>query len=1454
MPNDKNRIEYEHIPITGIKRHKEKLAVYNMSVEEDMTYTANGFVVHNCAALHGTVLEDMNAEFDEFQTFGPERRDDGVTPKLKFYGDKRTPPRHPRCRCSIASWRDAWRNGAIITPEKMAQEAREWAEKHGYPPKTFAIHDLGTAQARINDVKAYLQNTAPADMQAKILKAWLEELQGISKGASSAKGLKISASKLAANVSQVLDMVLLRDKADTYKLVSARELEALRDALAAIQVKSKDMVDLRQQFLDLFEQWIKETEEHILTQWDIMQYLAPDYAPSDWYHALAAKHNVAFFLEEGGKDVLTKATKEKVVKVMDESDDFMLKRIAFIWDDAVDGVKAGDYGEWDIEHKISTWKMRLEDLQDDPLMAGIKPKVEELVNNLEGLLEEVKQASLYEKMTAKELAEVMKAKGFPSAAQKYFTKEQKIEALKKGLDDPEVQEWVKEVKKKATEAVKASQAKAKARKKAAQEALTVKEIDPDAHVLASDIPGVYQALVDPKHLQTHTPPAKVVLKNTHGREINFTYKGDARLIYGGQSEKYILLDEYGNEWMFKVYGSGSGGWPGHAEVAANDIMDALGHASVDIRYVEFTLPSGEKKGGSVQRILPKAGDTEYMDPVLLTDAQRRQLQEFQIVDYLLMNLDCHHGNFAIMHDGSLMAWDKGQAFKHLDRVGDGSAYDPDTILSLREYNAYNQPYYVRLWQGFIRGDYDMDLHAIEPFLEKVENLPDSVFTEALKPYLDARFKGDPAGRQKAVETILARKNNIRAKVEEFYRQIAKEKGISFDGFPPKKAVAQTLADDAKAGLYRTVTKQFAEVVDKAEYQGVTYFVGGQAVENNSILVQQVWRKKPNGDLDRRLRLTLKIRNSDYEKNLTDLIRSKLGNSPVTAAGGPRQVDFDIQEGIYEKILGAVKTVDHHNKLGDYAYNQSKIQDMKVAKQKLLDLLAKTKDPEEKAMAQHYLDAIAKVETHMQTGDPYTDIWFKKYLYTPKPKDTPKPQVTAPGNLDITDVREGVTSRYYGYNTTHNGRSVLVLLDERQEFRYSGGGVQYRFRLNGKYDVEYTPNYAKTVQQVAGGDAEYVKASNTLRAKQGLLEVELPWNGTPEEIEEALNDIRRLGIEMHPVTQQDLELSYWRQFVGSVRESAINYDVKDSYEFSDSSLEDTRIKGLLKQLDADLKGITDPKEELDRLKKFVADAFGEDVVKKADWRPKFDPLVNDLDSGLYAGRAYWHRPDVTNDVLEQYTPDGLGLFASVGGGDDTVKFMLETSGYMHSTEERARLGMHVTSYSYGVPPQVRRAGGWSSDQDMNSGGAQYVFTRLGRRGAYSNIGPGSIVLNPRPLKRLSTMTYSTDVYGRPYIRRQARAFDPRTWQRVADYASNNETDIKDSVNLFVDFELYFAESAQGRKEIIDLFKKKGVKEIRGVPIEERVVDDSYLRSKGYYSMMDYYQEFFKKYRRQIFHVD
>jgi hypothetical protein len=205
-----------------------------------------------------------------------------------------------------------------------------------------------------------------------------------------------------------------------------------------------------------------------------------------------------------------------------------------------------------------------------------------------------------------------------------------------------------------------------------------------------------------------------------------------------------------------------------------------------------------------------------------------------------------------------------------------------------------------------------------------------------------------------------------------------------------------------------------------------------------------------------------------------------------------------------------------------------------------------------------------------------------------------------------------------------------------------------------------------------------------------------------------------------------------------------------------------------------------------------------------------PFFNSTNGWAKFGKRF----DMT---LDQFNKEFQGvtlqhsLYSGIKG---TAKRVLDGIVAMECTEEKLRKGL--------THPRRLNGGGMSPLADRKSGGADYHFARITRS---KNM--GHIVYNRRLLLELDSNSYETDKYG-------AQRGD--TAGRWTSYARNKTlSEMKRGINdtgnetnpfktvPFADYiEVIQVGNESDRLQTIDNFKKAGITELGGDPVEDRIV--------------------------------
>lgn len=320
-------------------------------------------------------------------------------------------------------------------------------------------------------------------------------------------------------------------------------------------------------------------------------------------------------------------------------------------------------------------------------------------------------------------------------------------------------------------------------------------------------------------------------------------------------------------------------------------------------------------------------------------------------------------------------------------------------------------------------------------------------------------------------------------------------------------------------------------------------------------------------------------------------------------------------------------------------------------------------------------------------------------------------------------------------------------------------------------------------------AEYIAYNSTengrIYSKQGLLRVQIDGDPTPEKINRALDHLRELGLDVRPATKEDIELMYLKKMAW--------------------------VHKLDEEVESLLAGLT-REEQLKALRRFWSERLGVDDVTKL---PGYNPMPTYFEASPVLGRRgeygwpRWYRFDLTPEDLEREMGDYYLVHKfTTGEPEDVLPIILEHNGYMISTEEKARVGVPIR--------------GMSPIDDMASGGAEFVFLRIKPESrAKSTV--YHLVFDKRLLLDMDVIAYDDDYYGRTtgdFIRTH-RMISIDKWKWAADRREYNEVIVKRNMPLLQYLEYVNAYNERHRERLIRIFKRYGIHEVRGRPIEEVV---------------------------------
>lgn len=186
-----------------------------------------------------------------------------------------------------------------------------------------------------------------------------------------------------------------------------------------------------------------------------------------------------------------------------------------------------------------------------------------------------------------------------------------------------------------------------------------------------------------------------------------------------------------------------------------------------------------------------------------------------------------------------------------------------------------------------------------------------------------------------------------------------------------------------------------------------------------------------------------------------------------------------------------------------------------------------------------------------------------------------------------------------------------------------------------------------------------------------------------------------------------------------------------------------------------------------------------------------------------GRVTISRPDLETpefaafekDALVYHNPQGLSKNSAGSNVWERVERLVDYGGALASLSDRVRRGVQLS--------------GSSVESDLETGGGDYVFTRIKRAAPVAQLGTG-LYWKPRVLRRLDAITYSSDSFGRT---KGSYVEDNRTGQTVASLralfnASSDETIFKGALSLFDDLQYIVLSSDAEVKRAIQFMQSRG----------------------------------------------
>ena len=456
------------------------------------------------------------------------------------------------------------------------------------------------------------------------------------------------------------------------------------------------------------------------------------------------------------------------------------------------------------------------------------------------------------------------------------------------------------------------------------------------------------------------------------------------------------------------------------------------------------------------------------------------------------------------------------------------------------------------------------------------------------------------------------------------------------------------------------------------------------------------------------------------------------------------------------------------------------------------------------MAKYYLDLIAKVDNikaTQQTTKPGDIVQWKAPKLPPEfiPKTAEAEPAPAPKALKVErkkSFRElGVTAQQV------SGGNHYLLGKDDGELHLSGQTYQY-------------PGDAWHIELPSGEIIEY-NDSNLTGTPAGPQTCGIRFKADASKGSASLENIRAqletMGLPLHEATTDDMELLYWRHLAGVLSSR------KDAYAGKHKNVWTVLHEGMTEH------GLVPEAASKEGEKRNVA-ALAAAKLEPADeialWRKAWSELTSKEqvdawadEGGFYPHLKHWDvtAPEVTNGLPGWYRFDA------------TPEWVNSVHNLSHNFKYPSRDALLITRTGGGLSTEARiRAlgtyiSGQSSSGDMTMHGSSGVFYLNPPSSAGSG---GGLAVNPKVLAQTQTYGFNNDAWG---------DINERDYKSLFDLAGasghTTETVPKDGVSLLDDIELVRAENETQRLQIIKELKDKGITEIRGLPVGDRVAASS-----------------------------
>jgi hypothetical protein len=363
-------------------------------------------------------------------------------------------------------------------------------------------------------------------------------------------------------------------------------------------------------------------------------------------------------------------------------------------------------------------------------------------------------------------------------------------------------------------------------------------------------------------------------------------------------------------------------------------------------------------------------------------------------------------------------------------------------------------------------------------------------------------------------------------------------------------------------------------------------------------------------------------------------------------------------------------------------------------------------------------------------------------------------------------------------------------------RFDGGRAKRAEGFN-EYEVDDGVYRARVGDDV---EVQFIPRNNKTTERSGLfatgtVTVEVPGSATTTTLQRAMKALDNLGLDTAPPTPDYEEFLYLHRSI-----YANNHHTDPDY---------VRI-------------LAAPGTDAERVAQIKAWAGTKYKVNFDD--PKYYNPHGEAKAADGSGMRHWYRWDLPPGEVEeqmetyvlQHTMAGNLSQTPVGRTAAGVDAILSSGGELTATGARIRKGVPLGD-------------GGSETGDMYSGGASYIFTRIRKRDATTEI--RGLFFKPSRLARQDMVSYSGDRYGRINAIGE-RNSKIREWKAAAGNGTN-EAIFKESLHILDDLAFIRVHDEAERDALLAVFAKHKITRLKdGRAVEDIIVTQYQDYTGGY----------------------